>query len=86
MLIIRDRDTDANGTLDERLYVTHDANFNVTGLINTSGAVVERYVYDSYGAVTVLSASWTVLGSSEYAWVYLHPCMPLRRGFRASRK
>ena len=49
-MIARDRDTDTNGSLDERLYVTHDANFNVTGLINTSGAVVERYVYDSYGA------------------------------------
>jgi RHS repeat-associated protein len=71
-MIARDRDTDANGTLDERLYVTHDANFNVTGLVNTSGAVVERYVYDTYGAATVLNGNWTVLGGSVYAWQYLH--------------
>jgi RHS repeat-associated protein len=29
-------------------------------------------VYDSFGAVTVLNASWTVLGGSASAWIYLH--------------
>jgi YD repeat-containing protein len=29
-LIARDRDTDSNGSLEERLYAQHDANFNVT--------------------------------------------------------
>lgn len=32
--------------------MTDDANFNVTGLVNIGGAVVERYVFDTYGAVT----------------------------------
>jgi len=72
-MIARDRDTDANGTLDERLYAVQDANFNVTVLVNASGVVVERYVYDSFGAVTVLDASWAVQsGGSNYAWVHLH--------------
>jgi len=31
-LVTRDRDTDANGTLDERLFAQHDANFNVTAI------------------------------------------------------
>ena len=34
--------------------------------------MVERYVYDTYGAVTVLNESWTVLGGSANAWQYLH--------------
>ena len=32
-LIARDRDTDDNGTLDERHYVLQDANFNVTAIV-----------------------------------------------------
>src|SRR5439155_9323114 len=32
----------------------------------------ERYVYDPYGAVTYLTASWGSLSSSDYAWVYQH--------------
>ncbi len=59
-MVLRDRDADANSGngLEERLYAQHDANFNVTALVNTSGAVVERYVYDPYGAATVLDANW----------------------------
>jgi RHS repeat-associated protein len=72
-MIARDRDTDANGSLDERLYALYDANFNVTALVNTSGTVVERYAYDSFGNVTVYDASWSVrVGGSNYSWIYLH--------------
>ncbi len=67
-MIARDRDTDGNGSLDERLYPTHDANFNVTGLVNTSGSVVEHYVYDPYGKATVTNATWSVLSGNAYAW------------------
>ncbi len=49
-----------------------DANFNVTALLNNSGAVVERYVYDPFGTATVLNAAWSVIGSSAYAWQHLH--------------
>jgi RHS repeat-associated protein len=71
-LVLRDRSTQHNGTLDERLWVQLDANWNVTALINGSGSVVERYVYDPYGKVTFLSASWSTLSASAYAWIYLH--------------
>ena len=47
--VLRDRDTDDDGTLDETLHYTNDANMNVTALVNTSGTVVERVVYDPYG-------------------------------------
>jgi len=60
-----DYDDDDNFTdTDEVLYYTQDANFNVTSLVNTSGAVRERYVYDSYGKVTIYNSDW----SSTVAW------------------
>ena len=68
-LIARDRDTDANGSLDERLYAMQDANFNVTGVIDTSGTVQERYLYDPYGSVTYLTGSWGSRSSSSYDWI-----------------
>jgi RHS repeat-associated protein len=71
-LILRDRSTQHNGTLDERLWVQQDANWNVTALVNGSGSVVERYVYDPYGKVTYLTAAWATLSASAYAWIYLH--------------
>ena len=42
-----------------RLFYLADANYNVTALVNTSGQVVERYVYDPYGAVTVYKPDWS---------------------------
>jgi RHS repeat-associated protein len=59
--VLRDRDTSSppNGAIDETLYYCNDANMNVTALVNTSGTVVERYVYDPYGKVTFYNGSWT---------------------------
>jgi RHS repeat-associated protein len=71
-LVLRDRDATGGGTLSERLWVQQDANWNVTALANGSGSVVERYVYDPYGNVTVTSPSWSVLSGSAYAWIYGH--------------
>jgi RHS repeat-associated protein len=73
-MILRDRDADGssgNG-LEERLWVMQDANWNVTGLVNGSGTVVERYAYDSFGSVTVMNGSWTGIGSGAYGWHYLY--------------
>jgi RHS repeat-associated protein len=71
-LVLRDRDATGGGTLSERLWVQQDANWNVTALVNGSGSVVERYVYDPYGNVTVMSPSWAALSGSAYAWIYGH--------------
>jgi RHS repeat-associated protein len=71
-LVLRERDTDSNGSLDERLYVQQDANFNVTALVDTNGSVVERFIYDPYGAVAVLAGDWSTRAGSNHAWVYLH--------------
>jgi len=34
---------------------------NVTALVNTSGTVVERYLYDPYGKVTITNHLWSVI-------------------------
>jgi len=54
-----------------RQYVQTDANGNVTSVLDTSGNVQERYIYDPYGAVTVLTPTWTTRSGSLYGWVYL---------------
>jgi YD repeat-containing protein len=71
-----ERDRDANGQssdgLEERLYAQQDANYNITALVDVSGNVVERYVEDPYGQVTVLTAAWADRGASLFVWLYLH--------------
>src|SRR5262249_52803151 len=47
-------------------------NFNVVGLVDTSGNVVERFAYDAFGVFSVLTPTWTSRASSSYDWVYLH--------------
>jgi RHS repeat-associated protein len=69
-LVLRD-DQRSGGVLSRRIYVQQDFNWNVTSIANTSGSVVERYVYDPYGAVTYLTVSWGSLSASAYAWQYL---------------
>ncbi len=66
-LILRDRDTDGNGTLDERLYATMDY-FNGTAVLNTSGVVQERYAYSAFGVRRIMAADFTPRTTSSYAW------------------
>lgn len=67
-LILRDRDTTGNGTLDERLYALQDANWNVTSVCDTSGTIQERYAYDAYGKPLFLNAAYANKTSSSYDW------------------
>lgn len=71
-LVARDRDTDGNGSLDERLYALHDANYNVTALVNPSGSVVERCLEDPFGTPSYFDAGYGSRSSSNYGWNYLH--------------
>jgi uncharacterized delta-60 repeat protein/RHS repeat-associated protein len=59
------------GSLEQRLYAQQDHNYNVTSLTDTAGTVVQRVVYDPYGAPTFLTASWSS-GSNSHSWKYLH--------------
>jgi RHS repeat-associated protein len=56
----------------ERLYAQQDANWNVTALLDTTGAAVERYLEDPFGVTTYLTGSWGSRSSSAYAWQYNH--------------
>jgi RHS repeat-associated protein len=71
-MVLRDRDTDNNGSLDERLYVQQDANGNVTALVNIAGAVVERSVEDPYGQRSVWTPNWQSRPVSLFDWKYYH--------------
>jgi len=65
---LRWRDADENGSLEETLYYTGDANFNVTSLVEPDGDVVERVIYDPYGQPTFYDGAWAnPSASSAYA-------------------
>jgi RHS repeat-associated protein len=68
------RDTYTSGSISSTLFVLQDANWNVTALTDSSGNVVERYLYDPYGDVTVLNASWVPVSGnvSAFGWRYYH--------------
>jgi RHS repeat-associated protein len=72
ILVERDRDPNGSGTLSERLYAQQDANGNVTALVDTSSNLVERFVYDPYGQVTVLAPDWSGPISDAFSLVYLY--------------
>lgn len=70
--VLRDRDTDANGTLDERLYALQDDNWNVIELTDENGDVQERYNYSAYGTPNFWNASFSTRSSSSYDWECLY--------------
>jgi RHS repeat-associated protein len=56
----------------ERLYAMQDANFNLTGICNSSGGVVERYLFDPYGNRAIMNGSWGAISASAYNWSIGH--------------
>jgi len=80
-LILRDRDTDGNGTLNEQLYSLQDANWNVSGILNTSGAIQQRFVYTAYGLPVFLNSSFTA-ASNTAAWEVLYAGYRFEAGTR----
>ena len=46
------------------LYVEQDANWNVTALVNSSGTVVQRFMYSPFGVQTLLTPTWGSSASS----------------------
>ena len=46
-------------------YFLTDANYNVTALLNSSGAVIERYVYSAYGTAAVYSPDYSATYSAS---------------------
>ena len=67
-LVARDQSTN-NGPVT-RIYAQQDANHDTTSLVNASGTVLERFVYDPYGNRTVLTPSTWAVTSDSQSWVY----------------
>jgi RHS repeat-associated protein len=69
-LAMRRYDADTNpGTTNSDYYYLQDANYNVTAIVNDTGAVVERYAYTPYGKPTILNgANGTDLDASVTEW------------------
>jgi RHS repeat-associated protein len=70
-LILRDRDTDGNGSLEERLWAVQDANWNVVALVDSSGDVVERYAYTPYGQAFIMNGAYVEMTGGGVDWRYL---------------
>jgi RHS repeat-associated protein len=72
----RDSGADANHDHipDTRYYALQDANYNTTAVVDSSGAIVERYEYDPYGTVTFEDASGTPISgnTSAIGWRVLY--------------
>ena len=52
------RDNYSSGSFSSRIYFSHDLTYSVTGVFSSAGSVLQRQVYDSYGNITFLNASW----------------------------
>jgi RHS repeat-associated protein len=48
----------------QRLYYCQDANWNVTALVDNTGAVVEHVLYDAYGKHTLYNGTWSATQAS----------------------
>ncbi|NOY00629.1 MAG: RHS repeat-associated core domain-containing protein [Verrucomicrobia bacterium] len=64
-LVLRDRDTNGDGTLNERLYCLMDA-LDPTSVVDTTGGVLERYAFSAFGLRTIMDASWVDRASSSF--------------------
>jgi RHS repeat-associated protein len=67
-IILRDRDSDANGTLDERLFGMQDANWNVVAIQGSNGSPIQRYTYTAYGVPTIYSTAFIPIGDGGVDW------------------
>ena len=69
---MRFRDGNTDGDLidegDDTLYYCHDANFNVTALIDTGGTVAKRYTYHPYGKAYFYEPDWTIEGGGTRSY------------------
>jgi len=67
-ILLRDRDTNSDGSLDERLYGVQDANWNVISLGDGQGAPRERYTYGAFGEQLILTVSFEIRTTSNFEW------------------
>jgi RHS repeat-associated protein len=67
-LLLRDRDTNSDGTLNERLYSLHDA-MDPVAICDAGGTVQERFNYSAFGQRRVMDVGFTdKTNGTEKAW------------------
>ncbi|MCX7386368.1 MAG: hypothetical protein NTX48_06845, partial [Planctomycetales bacterium] len=71
-LILRDRSTANNGTINERRYAMQDGNWNTIAICDITGSVGERYAYSAYGSPVFMNGSGTVQTSSAIGFETLY--------------
>jgi RHS repeat-associated protein len=68
-LILRDRDSDGDGSLDERLFCLMDY-FNGISILDEEGTVQERYRYSAFGVRTVMAPDFSERFTSDFDWEF----------------
>jgi RHS repeat-associated protein len=71
-LILRDRSTANNGTMNERRYAMQDGNWNTIAICDTTGSVTERYAYSAYGTPVFMTGAGVVQTSSTVGFETLY--------------
>jgi RHS repeat-associated protein len=70
-LVLRDRDTDGDGVLDERLYALQDANWNIVAIASSdTGQVVYRLNYTCYGYPAWQDSSFNSIAEVDWEYSY----------------
>ncbi len=69
-LLRRERDTDGNSTLDEKLWCLMDY-FDPIAIADGSGSIQERYSCSAFGLVSILTPAFAARASSSFAWNFL---------------
>jgi RHS repeat-associated protein len=67
-LVLRDRDTNSGGMLNERLYPLQDSNWNVTALCDRLGNIQERYCFAAYCTPVFLTPGYGPKSASSFSW------------------
>jgi RHS repeat-associated protein len=67
-VLLRDRDTTANGALSERFFALRDPIGSIVAAASSSRVVIERYAFAPYGAPTFATANFIVQPSTLIQW------------------
>ena len=71
-LILRDRSTANNGSMNERRYAMQDGNWNMIAICDITGSVGERYAYSAYGSPVFMNGSGTLQSASAIGFETLY--------------
>jgi len=71
-LVLRDRSTANNGTINERRYALQDGNWNTVAICDITGSVTERYAYSAYGVPVFMTGAGVAQASSPIGFETLY--------------